>query len=156
MLTKPRYPKKVFRIFGISPKNWPGIPNFGIGIFGIRDSRKFREWDFRDSGFPNFRIFRDSRFFGILNPTLVRTSSCSSAAHLFIFELFVPILAQVLLIKNGSYLFLLMCCSIDGTVTKPDCFQFPQQNDRDQTKITGFNENPQNSRQFHAYKGSPC
>ena len=56
---------------------------------------------------------------------LVRTSSCSSAAHLFIFELFVPILAQVLLIKNGSYLFLLMCCSIDGTVTKPDCFQFP-------------------------------
>ena len=30
----------------------------------------------------------------------------------------------------------------DGTVTKPDCFQFPQQNDRDQTKITGFNENP--------------
>ena len=58
------------RIFGISPKNWPGIPNFGIGIFGIRDSRKFRDLDFRDSGFPNCRIFRDSRFSGIPNPSL--------------------------------------------------------------------------------------
>ena len=60
----------MFGSSGLFPKfreSW----NFGIGIFGIQDYWNFRDWEFRDSGLPNFRICRDSWFFGILSPSLV-------------------------------------------------------------------------------------
>ena len=57
---------------GLIPKLFREYWIFGIGMFGIQDYWNFRDWDFRDSGFPNFRILRDSRFFGIPNPSLIQ------------------------------------------------------------------------------------
>ena len=77
--------QKISGIFGNSRKfsgsRSSGIPKFsgfresrkfGIEIFGISGIPKFRDWDFRDSGFPNFGIARDSRTSGSRSPTLIQ------------------------------------------------------------------------------------
>ena len=59
-----RHSKYWFRIPELFLKLFRESWIFGIWIFRIQDYWNFWDWDVRDSGFLNFRILRDSRFFG--------------------------------------------------------------------------------------------
>jgi hypothetical protein len=68
MLTKSQFLFSGFSVLILKIDREPEIS--GLGLFRLRDFRKFQESDFWDAGFPNFRIFLDSQCFGIRNPTL--------------------------------------------------------------------------------------